>query len=337
MRRNGKSVQIRNVLGRAVIVVLSLGCGEVSWGQSVNPVGNAQELLAHHLEAVATPAVLAGLKSRVVLGSAQFTSGEGTTPVEGKVAFVTEGEKMVFVVKLPSQDSQNSGLPSNDYRGEQFVFDGNKDKVALTNAQQSRSALGNFVFSQDAILREGLLGGVLSTAWPLADLKHRKAKLSFEGLKKIEGRELYDLRYQARGGGDLEIHLYFDPQTYRHVETTYSYDSNVLPDAGPANHDRGKFGAGAYDDSKLANGVPAAAPPGAGSEKVTAAHSPNRYRLQEIFSDFKTVDGFTVPTEDDIRLTQESQDGKSAVMEWKLGGLHVENNMGVDEGNFKVK
>jgi hypothetical protein len=317
-----------NMYKSVLTVVLSLGCRSLGLAQSTGSVGNAQELVSRHLDSVATPTLLAELKSRVVQGSTQFTSAiGGTTSVDGKAVLVSEGEKLVFMVKLPS----------NDYRGEQFVFDGDKDKVALTNVQQSRSALGNFVFSQDAVLREGLLGGVLSTAWPLLDLKHRKAKLSFEGLKKVDGRELYDLRYHAHNDGSLEIHLYFDPQTYRHVETTYSYDSEVLADAEATNRDRSRFNAGAYDDSKLANGAPAAAPPGAGSEKVTAAHLPNRYRLQEKFSDFKTIGGFTVPTEDDIQLSQEFQNGKTTLSEWKLGSLDIANNMGVDPKNFEVK
>jgi len=38
-------------------------------------------------------------------------------------------------------------------------------------------------------LREGLLGGVLSAAWPLLRLAQQNPKLEYRGLKKMEGRQ----------------------------------------------------------------------------------------------------------------------------------------------------
>jgi len=215
--------------------------------------------------------------------------------VDGKAVLVSEGKKLQFMMKLPN----------NLYRGEQFVFDGEKDMVAFSSNQQTRSAFRNFVFVQDAVIREGILGGVLSTAWPLLDLNDRKAKLSFGGLKKIDGRDLYDLRYRPQKNTDLEIHLYFDPQTYRHVETIYSYEVS----AGLTR----------------------------GGEVAAARQYPNRYRLQEKFSDFKTVDGVTFPTHDDIQFSQELQNGRTTLWDWDLKNLDVSNNIGIDARNFEVK
>jgi hypothetical protein len=323
-----KRVKMIRVKKNALLMALSLGCESLGFPPGANPVTNAQELVAHHLESIASPAALAGLRTRVVQGSLQFTIlAGGTGPVVGKAVLVSENEKLVFIMKLPN----------HDYRGEQFVFDGDKDKVAFANAQQSRSALGDFVFTQDAVIREGLLGGVLSTAWPLLNLNRCRAKLSLEGLKKVDGRELYDLRYHTRQDTALEIHLYFDPQTYRHVETVYSFsNSEGLADAAPASPERGKFNAGAYDDSKLATGKPSASAPGANSETHTGNQLPNRYRLQEKFSDFKTVDGVTLPTQDDLQFSQ-FQNGKTTLSDWDLKGLAIANNIGVDAKNFEVK
>jgi len=70
---------------------------------------------------------------------------------------------------------------------------------------------------QPDILREGLFGGTISTAWPLLDLKPA-GEAKYEGVKKIDGRELHDLTYvpnKSSSGSDLTIHLYFEPDTFR--------------------------------------------------------------------------------------------------------------------------
>jgi hypothetical protein len=283
----------------ASIAALVLFCSAsllVTQSLAANPPANADELVAEHLDSIASPAVRAGFKTRVAQGPIHFTilvGGAGT--LDGKAVLVSEGKKLQFMMKLPN----------NEYRGEQFVFDGEKDKVAFSSAQQARSAFGNFVFVQDAVIREGLLGGVLSTAWPLLNLDERKPKLSFDGLKKMDGQDLYELRYRPRKNSDLEINLYFDPQTYRHVETIYSYS--------------------------VSEGMPT------GGEAATARLVPNRYRLQEKFSDFKTVDGVTLPTHDDIHFSQELQNGRTTLSDWDLKGLDVSNNVPVDPRNFDAK
>lgn len=290
-----------------------------------NPPANADELVAQHLNSIATPAVRASLKTRVVQGPVEYKiliGGAGT--LDGKAQMASDGKKLIFMMKLPN----------NVYYGEQFVFDGDKDKVAFSTAQQSRSSLGNFVFVQDAVIREGLLGGVLSTAWPLLDLNERKPKLSFEGLKKMDGQDLYELRYRPRKNSDLEISLYFDPQTYRHVETVYSYTTstsfaNLAPSTavgvGPSSGGRG---------GSVSGGTQGA---GGTAETAAARQVPNRYRLTEKFSDFKTVDGVTLPTQEDIQFSQELQNGRTTLWDYDLKGLEIANNMGIDAKNFEVK
>jgi hypothetical protein len=104
-------------------------------------------------------------------------------------------------------------------RGEQFIFDGSKAEIGSATARQSRSQFGEFVHVQDAMLREGLWSGVLSTAWPLLDLRERRPKLTFEGTKSLDGHQVYDLRYQPHKSTDLDIHLYFDGESFRLVLT----------------------------------------------------------------------------------------------------------------------
>jgi hypothetical protein len=263
---------------------------------AANPPANADELVARHLDSIASASVRAGLKTRVAQGPVHYTilvGGAGS--LDGKAQIASDGKKTVFMIKLPN----------NEYRGEQFIFNGEKDSVAFSTAGQSRSAFGSFVFVQDAVIREGLLGGVLTTAWPLLSLDERKAKVTFDGLKKIDGQELYDIRYRPHKNTDLEIHLYFDPQTYHHLETAYSYSVS----AGLT----------------------------LGGETATAGQQANRFRLTEKFGDFKTVDGVTLPTSDKIQFSNELQNGKTILNEWDLNSLDVTNNVPVDARNFEVK
>jgi hypothetical protein len=100
------------------------------------------------------------------------------------------------------------------------------DDLAKARRFQSQgSSFGEFVHSQDQIVREGLLGGSLSTAWALLNLDHNQPKLTYEGLKKVDGRQFHDLRYRCKRNDDMNIYLYFDPETYRHGTN----GENVLP------------------------------------------------------------------------------------------------------------
>jgi hypothetical protein len=315
-----------SVKKNATIAALVLLCSAfvlVRNAQAAGPPTNADELVAQHLDSIASPTVRAGLKTRVAQGPVEFrilVGGAGV--VDGKAQMVSDGKKFQVMMKLPN----------NEYRGEQFIFDGDKDKVAFSGAQQTRSSFGSFVFVQDAVIREGLLGGVLTTAWPLLNLDERKAKLSFDGLKKIDGQELYDLRYRPHKNSDLEIHLYFDPQTYHHVETTYSYSSqenfaNFSPSGAVGN----------LPTSGSPGSATAGSQTGGTAETTAARQYLNRYRLTEKFSDFKTVDGVTLPTHYDIQFSQELQNGKTTLSDWDLKGLEVSNNMSIDGRAFEVK
>ena len=121
------------------------------------------------------------------------------------------------------------------YEGETFTLEG--DKVDIANAQPrtgSRSAVGNFVARNRVIVSEGLIGGVLNARWPLLDTAARKPKLAYDGLKTLAGRELHRLRYRAKDNqGSLEVELYFDPATYRHVASVYATSQSQQLGATP--------------------------------------------------------------------------------------------------------
>ena len=294
----------KNNLVRSTVTIgaLLLGTHSVLSISGTAPVGTADELVAHHLDALGNAQARAGAKTRVAQGTTEFkllVGGAGT--LDGKSQFVSDGTKLHFIMKFAN----------NEYRGEQFIFNGSKVEVSSSTAQQGRSALGGFVYVQDAVVREGLWGGVLSTAWPLLNLEKRKAKVTYDGLKKIDGQDLYELRYQPKKGTDLEIRLYFDPETYRHVLTVYTLS----------------------EQRSLGN----VSQPGASNETASARQQQTRYRLEERFSDFKNVDGLILPTHYDIHFTQELQSGRTTVYEWKIQETDLANNTPLDERNFAVK
>lgn len=110
------------------------------------------------------------------------------------------------------------------YEGEAFTLDGGKVDIANADPRNgSRSAIGNFLARNLVIVSEGLLGGTLNTRWPLLDIAGRRPRLTYDGLKMLGGRELHRLRYRSKDNqGSLEVELYFDPATYRHVASVYS-------------------------------------------------------------------------------------------------------------------
>ena len=276
------------------------------WAADLKP----EEIIAKHLESVGPAPARAAVKSRVVEGGATFrvlVGGSGA--IDGKAVVASAGQKSNFLFKINT----------NDYRGEQFICDGDKTSVAGTHADKSRSELGDFLRSQDVVLREGLLGGVLNTSWPLMDVNAHQAKLSSDGLKKVDGRQLYAMHYKPKKGTDLEIVLYFDPETFQHVMTVYSRRQG------------GGLGGVTYvspEGPEMSTGA---------DEISTARRSESRYRIEERFSDFKTTDGLSLPTHYDLRYTQELETGFTKSVEWEVTASQVLNNVSLDARNFQVK
>src|SRR6202011_3899309 len=102
-------------------------------------------LVARHLDSLGTPAARAAVKSRVVQGTARFKIlVGGGNQVEGRGAVVSEEHKVNLMLKF-----------NTDYRGEQFISDGDKSYIAATTADHRRTAFGEFVKSQTLLLQEG--------------------------------------------------------------------------------------------------------------------------------------------------------------------------------------
>ena len=242
------------------------------------------DLVAKHVESVGTAEDRAAAKSRVALGTVAFLERiSGTVHLDGRAAMLSSGP--MFKASFDFTNPQ--------YKGEQFVFDGEKVQIAMID-QQSRSALGNFLVNETEIVHEGLFGGVLRTGWPLQDLKSSAGKWKFDGEKKIERRELYELTYlpkQRSSAGELLIHVYFEPTTYRHVMTVYRLEKTV-------------------DE---------------GGEAQASIAGTQTTTVEERFDDFRPVDGLTLPFSWDIRLRVEPS-SKAQEFEWKVSLASIAHN-----------
>lgn len=195
------------------------------------------DLVQKHLASIGTDQARATAKNRVVEGTLRFRvlSLGGSVHMassqllegseqSGKEVFVSEGSKLVALLKLTT--------PS--YHGERFVSDGRNNMVAEMRPG-TYSDLGELIHIHDEILTEGLWGGTLSTGWALEHLEERHAKLKDKGKKSIDGREFRVLQYVPAKHSDLEIELYFEPETMRHVMTRYLL--SISPQMGSTDAD----------------------------------------------------------------------------------------------------
>ncbi len=251
-------------------------------------------LIAKHLASIGTPEALAATRSRSMEGKAQviFRIG-GTGLLNGKGRVVSDGHKYLIGMEF--------GVVT--YPGDIMAFDGENPTVNLIKPGR-RSNLGDFVYQHDVLLKEGLLGGAMTTAWPLLDLASRQPKLSYAGLKKFEGQSLHEVKYRAKkGGGDLQISLYFDPGTFRHMATRYRL---VVPPAMASN------------------------PIDSAGQRETV------YTLDEQFGNFGTVDSLTLPHFYKLTMTMEGQNG-SYLTEWNLQAEKVSHNQQAEAAAFVAK
>ncbi len=258
-----------------------------------------EDVVAKHIASIGTPEALAAAKSRVAQGDAKAISrSSAVRDISGIAQLASEGDKVVFAMIFNS-----TGYPY-----EKAAFDGNKVTVAVWETTGKRSALGDFLVAQETIFKQGLMGGSLTSAWPLLNLTARNPKLSYSGLKKINDREAHELKYQAKGT-DLKVSLFFDAETFRHVRTEYAYSVSARMGARPS------------------GGVQSPA-------TDTGSMSMNRYKLVEEFSDFKEESGLTLPHTYKLRLTVDTT--QALLLEWVVNFNQFGFNQPIDAQAFNV-
>lgn len=252
----------------------------------------AEEVIAKHLDAIGTSEARAAITSRVILGTVLATARiGGSGQAEGQAVLASRGNNSLVGMAFT--------VPNYPY--EKVGYDGKKLTVAeLTPGV--RSELGKFFMAHEMPFREGLLGGTLSTAWPLLNLSLRKAVVKPEGTKKLQGHKMFVLRYETKNDSGLKTKLYFDAETFRHVRT--EYEDRII--------------------QQMAN------QPGR-----TQKQGDSITKLVEEFSDFKAVGGVTLPHSYKLQLSIETL-GRRVLQDWTFSLSQFVANRKLDDKEFDV-
>ena len=232
-----------------------------------------EQLLKLHADAIGANAAAAAEPSRDLRGTVKLTTpAKAAGQLAGPFRLVSSPRGAKWTVQFQS----------DLYEGESFSVEGEQVDIGFAQPRtNSRSAMGVFMVSHRVIVGEGLYGGVLNGRWPLRNVAARSPRLNYDGLKKLGGRELHRVRYRAKENqGELEIHLYFEPETYHHVATTYSSTRTQQLGATP---------------------------------ETSSQQADQHFRLEERFSDFRKVGSATLPALWNVRYERTGNSSN----EWK--------------------
>ena len=223
-----------------------------------------EDIIARHLESLGSAEARASAKSRVVQGTVLATVRiGGGGELKGGAVMASQGPMSLIGLIFGTQD----------YGNEKMAFDGKKLTLGELRPG-TRTRLGGFFLTHDIIFKEGLIGGTLSTAWPLLDLSGHNPKLRYSGTKKINGRQAHVLEYEPRSGGNLDIRLFFDAETFQHVRTEYLQEIHAPTVSRP---------------------------------EIAAGQQGTRLKFTEDFADYRKEGGLTLPHTYKMQLTFESE------------------------------
>ncbi len=119
----------------------------------------------------------------------------------------------------------------------------------------------------------------------------------------MDGVELHRIDYIPKKDSDLEIQLYFEPGTFRHVMTVYLLTISA--------HSARTVNEGRTEQEM-------------------------HYRLEERFGDFKSVDNLTLPSHWTIRFTY-GEVSNGIIDQYDITEKKISQNMTLDPRNFKLK
>jgi hypothetical protein len=259
-----------------------------------------EEVVARHLASIGSAEARASLHSRLIEGTSLLSVRQGG---KGQV----EGQ-----VRLASQSKMNMismGFDSADYSQESFAFDGRELTTSHFRPGQ-RSRLAQLFMFNDLIFKEGLIGGTLSSSWPLLDLAERNPKLEYAGTKTSGGKQMHVLKYLPHKGTETKITLFFDAETFQHVRTE-------------------------YDREIVATSVERIAPrmnAGGGGQRARDA----RVKITEEFSNFKTEKGLTLPHSYKLELAVQSET-LPTLIDWAFELANFDFSQNFEAAQFVIK
>jgi hypothetical protein len=263
---------------------------------------SADDVITRHLDSIGTTEARSAIHSRLM---ALKCKTEGKTAEQPCPPMLISNDQKVLYY-----DNKSA-----------FAFDGSK---VTSRVPSSGEYSGMFPALEDA-LREGMVGGALSTGWALLRFSKENFEVTYDGVRtplKSMGdvncelpmdidkakATYHELSFRPRNKPwHTSVYLYFDPQTFRHVQTLY-----ILPEVAPYVH----------------------------SETPLA---------REVFGDFQTNDGITLPAswqlslgscgQGFVRLSQQGQAVRHAGNGWShtVSFSVIQHNRPVDEKIFTVQ
>lgn len=262
---------------------------------AITPVADKvkpEELIAKHLEAIGTAEARKSDRSRIAAGTSLMnlkTGGRGNS--SGPALLASQKEKVLLKAEFTS-----AGYPF-----ERFGFDGRK-LHAKQYSPGVRSPLAEFFMSHETVFSEGLLGGTLSSAWPLLNLEARGPKLQYGGTEKIDGRQTHKLKYVPRQGGELKITIFIDAENFQHLRTEY---------------------------------VRVIAAPMGTTPATSASMREMRYTLVEDFRDYRVEGGLTLPHTYKIEYTV-SRLNQPLALDWTFNFTRFTFDYPIEDKQFLV-
>jgi hypothetical protein len=251
-----------------------------------------EEIVSKHLASIGTPEDITAAKSIVMMGKGMLTSklNRGIA-IGGEAQFASTGSMLLFAL----------GLNAADYPYEKFAFDGKSQSLGVPSGR--KTALAEWLRAKNFLLKEGLVGGSMSTAWALRNPANLK-KMQAAGTEKIDDRLTYRVKYDS-GGDNLRITLFFDAETFQHVRSEYKYEMQAR--------------------------MGATATASVSSQKDT-------YNMEETFSNFKTADKLTLPFgyKISIDITSPSSGAGTIQLDWTMQYANAYYNEVIDPAVFKV-
>jgi len=271
-----------------IMLLVLAGANQNSFAQKLKP----EDIINKHLESLGSPEARAAVKSRVAQGIVVTSiriGGSGQS--RGGAVLASQQEKSLMGLIFGPRDDAN----------EKMAYDG--AKLTVGEARPGvRTRFGQFLMTHEILFKEGLIGGTLSSAWPLLSLADRMPKLRYSGTKKIEGRQTHVLEYEPRSGNNLEIKMYFDAETFQHVRTEYEQVFSA---------------------------------PAVSTPEDAARQKETRFRLTEEFSDYRKEGGVNLPHTYRLQFTVDAPNNP-VVQDWVVSLNQFLFNKDLDAKQFDV-
>jgi hypothetical protein len=255
-----------------------------------------EEIVAKHLDSIGTKEKRATVKNQMAAGTGQFSVLRSSVN--------TKGKRPVGGAVFLSEASKifiGAKYDVIEYPFDEIVYNAKNVGVPF-DSSGNRPILGNIILSHSYLVSEGLLGGSITTAWSLFNLESHQAKLKSGGKKKVNGRQAYVINYLVKGGSSFTIKLFFDAENFQHIRS--EYQQVFAAPMGPTMRD-------------------------------SAQQNQTIQRLTEEFSNFKTVDGLTLPYS--YRINYLNEGNRNNEFEWSFEFKEYLHNQKIDAASFEMK